>query len=192
MGGKDVVTHLREALPQDWKATLSAIDGSVAGDVARQIAEIPRDATHLVVSVGGNDALMNADLLQMPANSAAEILAELAKRTDVFERQYRAMLESVLSKNLPTALSTVYYPNFPERAIQRLAIAALANFNDVIIRRATLNRLPLLDLRLICSEPSDYANPIEPSDKGGKKIAAKILELTESHDFSNSRTVVYF
>ena len=191
-GGRDVVTHLRADLPQEWKATLKAIDGSVANDVARQLPEIPSDATHLVISVEGNDALMNADLLQMPANSAAEVFAELGRRTDVFEGQYRSRLERVLSKNLPTVLSTIYYPNFPDEPMQRLAVAALANFNDVIIRQAFLNRLPILDLRLICNEASDYANPIEPSDKGGKKIAAKILELAAKHDFSNFGTTVYF
>jgi hypothetical protein len=29
-------------------------------------------------------------------------------------------------------------------------------------------------LRLVCTEPSDYANPIEPSGSGGRKIALAI------------------
>jgi hypothetical protein len=32
----------------------------------------------------------------------------------------------------------------------------------------------VIDLRLVCTEPSDYANPIEPSGAGGRKIAAAI------------------
>ena len=67
--------------------------------------------------------------------------------------------------------------------MQKLAVTALASFNDVIIRQAVLNGLPLIDLRLICSEASDYANPIEPSDTGGKKIAGKILELVTKTRF---------
>jgi len=47
-------------------------------------------------------------------------------------------------------------------------------FNDVILRAAFHWRLPVIDLRLICSEPSDYANPIEPSGSGGAKIARAI------------------
>jgi len=32
-----------------------------------------------------------------------------------------------------------------------------------------------VDLRLVCTEPSDYANPIEPSGSGGAKIARAIV-----------------
>jgi hypothetical protein len=34
--------------------------------------------------------------------------------------------------------------------------------------------LPAIDLRLVCTEPADYANPIEPSGRGGLKIAGAI------------------
>ena len=37
--------------------------------------------------------------------------------------------------------------------------------------------LPLVDLRLICDQDEDYANPIEPSVRGGEKIAAAIAGL---------------
>jgi hypothetical protein len=47
-------------------------------------------------------------------------------------------------------------------------------FNDVILRAAFQQSLAVIDLRLICSEPSDYANPIEPSGSGGAKIARAI------------------
>jgi hypothetical protein len=47
-------------------------------------------------------------------------------------------------------------------------------FNDVILRTAFQWHLPVIDLRLICTEASDYANPIEPSGSGGAKIARAI------------------
>jgi hypothetical protein len=34
----------------------------------------------------------------------------------------------------------------------------------------------VIDLRLICVEPSDYANAIEPSGQGGRKIAQAIAK----------------
>jgi hypothetical protein len=102
------------------------------------------------------------------------------------------MLETVLSRNLPAAICTIYNPNFLEPLLQRIATVALSAFNDVIIRQAISNGIPFLDLRLVCSEKKDYANEIEPSSKGGRKIAAKILETIETHDFSNKRTSVYF
>jgi hypothetical protein len=32
----------------------------------------------------------------------------------------------------------------------------------------------VVDLRLVCGEPADYANPIEPSGRGGLKIARAV------------------
>jgi lysophospholipase L1-like esterase len=189
--GKDVVAHLREAIPANWHAILKAIDGSVIENVSRQLSDLPEAATHLIISVGGNDALMNTDVLQMRTDSAAQVLNELANRAERFEQDYSEMLRTVLAKKLPTALCTIYFPSFPDEQIQRIAVAALAAFNDAIIRQAILNNLPLLDLRLICSEKSDYANPIEPSDTGGGKIARKIFELIQHHDFSRRRTEIF-
>jgi hypothetical protein len=73
-GGKDVVTHLREMLPGsgDWQATLNAVDGAVIeGVTQRQLQGVSSEATHLVISVGGNNAIGNVDVLEMRANSAA-------------------------------------------------------------------------------------------------------------------------
>jgi hypothetical protein len=60
-------------------------------------------------------------------------------------------------------------------------------FNDAITRAAFSRALPLIDLRLICDEPADYANPIEPSEQGGDKIAAAIAQLALG---SGKRSVV--
>jgi hypothetical protein len=75
--------------------------------------------------------------------------------------------------------------------MQRLSVAALTLFNDAIIRQAFARGLPLLELRLICDRDEDYANPIEPSAKGGDKIAAAIATLLTAHDFSQTRTQVF-
>jgi len=52
-------------------------------------------------------------------------------------------------------------------------------FNDVITRAAFSRGLALIDLRLICDEDSDYANPIEPSVQGGAKMARAILAYAQ-------------
>jgi lysophospholipase L1-like esterase len=188
----DVISHLRQMMPDDWQATLNAVDGSLVAHVDAQLAKIPAGATHLVISAGGNDALMNADVLQMKAGSAAEVLNALADRAGDFELRYREMLDGAGRRGLPVVVSTVYYPNFPDSLIQKIATTALTVFNDVIIRQAILAGVPFLDLRLICNEAGDYANEIEPSGKGGAKIAAKILEVIETHNFSSRKTSVYF
>lgn len=187
----DVVSHLRQMFPPNWDATLKAVDGSLVENIEAQLQDFPRDATHIVISGGGNNALMNADLLQMRANSSAEVFLELSNRTTMFDAQYGDMLEKVVGRGLPITVSTVYFPNFPDETIQAIAVSALSAFNDVIIRQAVLHGLPVLDLRLICSEKSDYANEIEPSGLGGKKIATKIKEVIETHDFTTSKTTIY-
>ena len=190
-GGADVVTHLRALSPDGWRATLRAVDGSVVGDVSHQLEGAPDDATHLVVSSGGNDALLNAGILGEGAESAAEVLARLADLADAFESDYRRMLDSLLDARRPAAVCTIYYPRLEDALVQRLAVAALATFNDVIIRAAFEAGLPLLDLRLICNEDADYANPIEPSEAGGAKIASAIVCLVSEHDFGRRRTQVF-
>ena len=176
-GEPDVVAQVQAKLPGDAKATLCAVDGAVTTGVERQLARLPSDATHLVVSVGGNDALRSSGLLREQARSVAEVIAKFAAVQDEFARNYRAMLDTVLNRRLPTAVCTIYDARFPDPQEQRLVVTALSIFNDVITREAFTRRLHLIDLRLICNEPDDYANPIEPSAKGGEKIAGVIAQV---------------
>jgi lysophospholipase L1-like esterase len=178
-GAPDVVRQVRERLPSGSKATLTAVDGSKIGDVHQQLQAVPDGTTHLALSVGGNDALGRGEFLDAPANSTAEALSGLADIGDEFERGYLAMLTDVLAHELPTAICTVYYPRFPDATLQKVAVAALTVFNDSIIRAAFAHGLPLLDLRLICNEEADYANPIEPSAQGGEKIARAIADFVD-------------
>ena len=175
-GGPDVVRQLRDLLPAGWRASLLALDGATTRDVPRQMDRLPPDASHLVVSAGGNDALGASYLLGAPARTVGEAVAMLADAQAAFDAAYRAMLESVLAAERPTAVCTIY-DTPSSNPDQRIIKAALALFNDCISRAAVANRLPLIDLRLICSEDSDYANPIEPSVQGGAKMAAAVAAL---------------
>lgn len=191
-GGLDVIAHLRQQLPPEWQASLQAVDGSVVEDVLKQTYGLPTDVSHLVVSAGGNDALMNADILQQRAASSAEVLSQLADIAGAFEYRYQEMLQGMLKLKKATAVCTIYYPRMPEPFVQKIAVAALSLFNDVIIRQAILSGVPLIDLRLVCSEAADYANEIEPSEAGGRKIAQAIRRLITLHDFSSGRTEAFF
>jgi lysophospholipase L1-like esterase len=177
----DVVKQVQTKLPQGWKGTLCAVDGAVTTGVERQLQRLPADASHLVVSVGGNDALRNSGILREPARSVAEVMAKLADVRDEFSRNYETMLDAILERRLPTAVCTIYDARFPDPQEQRLVVPALSVFNDVITRAAFGRRLSLIDLRLICNEPDDYANPIEPSAKGGDKIAAAIAQAVSGN-----------
>jgi lysophospholipase L1-like esterase len=186
----DVIEQVQQRLPPGSKATLRAIDGSTTEDVPGQLRRLPADATHLVLSVGGNDALGSSDFLYAPALSTAEALAGLAGIADQFERSYRSMLAEVLAYGLPAAISTIYYPRFPDQSLQKIATTGLTVFNDCIIRMAFTHSLPLIDSRLVCTEEGDYANPLEPSAQGGEKIARAVVELLE-HGFAAGRTEVF-
>ena len=185
----DVVTQLRDESQPGWKATLLALDGDVISGVLRQLQALPRDATHLVISAGGNDALGFAHLLQMPATSVTEALSLLAGAQERFAADYDVMAEAVLSAGLPSAVCTIYDtpPSGPE---YRTIRTALAIFNDCITRSAFARGLSVIDLRLICNQDGDYANPIEPSAQGGAKIARAISAWVGQRAHVHPSTVI--
>jgi len=172
-GAPDVVTHLQRVLPSGWRATLCAVDGATARALSSQLARVPSDASRLVIAVGGNDALQNIDLLSMRATSSAQVLEAFADRLFTFERSYRGAMREALALGRPMMVCTIYNGALEaERAT--IARVGVALFNDVILRTALDLRLDVLELRAICTDPADYANPIEPSGQGGLKIARAI------------------
>jgi len=70
-------------------------------------------------------------------------------------------------------------PALPDPRQAALGRVALMLFNDAILRTAFEIRAGVIDLRLVCGEPSDYANPIEPSGSGGLKIARAVARAAE-------------
>jgi len=189
--GPSVVDQLRGRLPAGWSASLLAVDGSVAAGVAAQLRRLPADASHLVVSAGGNDALgYSAAIRREAAASVPAALERLAEIGEAFQRSYRAMLEGVLAVGLPTAVCTIY-DAIP--GLERSDRAGLGLFNEIILREAFRAGPTVIDLRLICTEASDYSivSPIEPSGRGGGKIAAAVARgLADSASPEASRRVV--
>jgi lysophospholipase L1-like esterase len=191
--GAEVQAQLRARLGPRHRVSLLARDGDVLAGIVAQVArlrELPEPADWLVVSCGGNDVLGLVAAMQSPASSVLEAAGLLASWQANFRRDYRRMLNVVLSRKTPVAVATIY------DGVPGLAPGlrtALAPFNDVILREAAERGLPVLDLRLVCAEAGDYAasSPIEPSAEGARKIAAVIAELALTHDPAASRTVVY-
>ncbi len=189
--GPDVIAQLKGDLPPGWTTTLAARDGSTSADIAGQLKAMPANATHLVVSAGGNDALQEKALIEESARSVAEVLDKLAKIKAAFAKSYAAMLDGVLARKLPTAVCTIYEARYPDPTTRKIAAVGLSVFNDVITRAAFARGLPVIDLRLIIDADSDYANDIEPSVAGGAKIARVVATLVTSHDFTRRRSEVY-
>src|ERR1700741_146608 len=103
-GGPDVVTQVRQILPTGWRASLLAVDGSTTKEIPSQLKGLPNEASHLVLSVGGNDAIMNSQILQSPAKSTADVLAALADVAQAFEENYRRAVAACRQIALPLAV----------------------------------------------------------------------------------------
>ena len=189
--GPDVIVQVRATLPSDWTATLAARDGAMTSDIKGQLKTMPSDATHLMVSIGGNDALQEKALIEQKARSVAEVLDKLAKIKATFKKDYGAMLDGVVARKLPVAVCTIYEARYDDPTARKIAGAGLTIFNDVIMREAFARGVPVIDLRLMFDEDEDYANDIEPSVKGGAKIAKAIATLVTTHDFTRRRSEIY-
>lgn len=174
--GRSVPDHLERLTDPDTTVVPLARDGARTGDAYAQSERIPSDATHLILSVGGNDALSHIGFLSGSAETVSEVLIRLHALKADFEFAYRTFVKRLVSFGKPLAVCTVYNSNYADTAFKAAADTALTVWNDVIIRASFEYGTALVDLRRICTEPSDYANAIEPSDAGGAKIARALLE----------------
>lgn len=188
-GRLPVIDHLRQIIPAEWQATLLAIDGDITSGVAGQTTGLPSTATHLFISVGGNDALQKIGMFSEPVDTVGKALLLLASVRDDFRQCYRKMLWQVLGLNLPVAVCTIYN-SVP--GLGDMEKTALALFNEIILQEAFMARVPVIDLRLICNEDEDYSyiSPIEPSHSGGEKIARAIVSLLDSNEFTSGNSTV--
>ena len=190
-GGPAVIDQVRQNLPAVWQASLLAIDGDTTTDVSQRLLRLPTDATHLVLSVGGNDALSYLPQIEAPATSVKQGLVTLNRMKAEFQANYRALIRCLISLNKPLLVCTIYdhIPGLPPELVTALGV-----FNDVVLREAIEHGLPVLDLRMICTEPGDYSiqSPIEPSSQGGAKIARRMVNSLLGHDFTAGGCQIYW
>lgn len=172
----DVAQRLHGVLGDDWAVSLVARDGATTRSIGWQYRHVPDNATHIVVSIGGNDANGNHKiLLDQTPRVMFSSLEELYLMAEEFAADYAEAMQGVLDLGIPVTVCTIYQCDFSER--ERYAIKpALALFNDVIIEFALKHHLQILDLRAVCTEPEDYEMAIEPSAIGGAKIGRAIAE----------------
>ncbi|GAV05352.1 hypothetical protein RvY_15500 [Ramazzottius varieornatus] len=190
--GKSVIKHLNDKIPTEWKASLIAIDGDVVeGVIRRQIGRIPKDATHIFLSIGGNDALGAQGVTSKSVGSVAEALIALSAVRKRFKNSYDEMLKQLLKLKLPTTICTIYNPSYGDSPQQTVASMGLTALNDAIIEAALRNHLPVIDLKTMFSSPKDYANPIEPSTQGGDKITDAIMRIMNNYDFNSQKTEIF-
>src|SRR5207344_2665563 len=99
--------------------------------------------------------------LDIPASSTAQAVGLLADVALEFEKSYRSAVDACLRPGLPLTVCTIYNGCFPDPQYQRIVSTALMVFNDAILRVAIDRSLPVIDLRAVCANSEDYANPIE-------------------------------
>ena len=178
-GQADVTAHLRRKLePLGWMLDMRAVDGAVASGVEGQLARNPVDTPcTFVLSVGGNDALGHLDMIldMTPNRSTGSVLRAFNGIREEFRERYASVLDLIVSHGQPLIVCTIYNPRFPEPELRLLARTGLSFFNDVIAEEALRRRLPIIDLRAVCSGPEAFANPIEPSEVGGDLITDAII-----------------
>ena len=206
-GELDVSNQLRSLVGHNSKVTNLAVDGHKIRHVKNQLNNLPSDATHLFVSVGGNDGLGHLSVFHIPVNTIGESLQHMYRIGENFKIIYSEMVDLVLSYNIPTTFCSIYYPRFDARSlnrvqhymsaiqngreIQEMAMAAETIFNDIITYEIFKRKIALIDLRVLCDDDEDFANPIEPSCLGGMKIAKTINKITNDHNFEINSCEVY-
>jgi len=174
-GEADVAKQLQALLPEQ-AVVKRAVDGAICADILwSQMANL-ESTDRIIVSAGGNDALQHIDLLEAAtATTAKEVLLRLAAIREDFRRTYVSLLDRLAAIRAPVMVLTVYNPCFDghgmDATYQQAAEAAVSLFDDVIQLEAHRRSFKLLELRTLFTDPADYANPIEPSARGGAKLA---------------------
>jgi hypothetical protein len=177
--GQDVASLLAPRLP-GVRVTSLARDGGIVSQTADRLSWLPADATHLFLSVGGNDALEHVGVLQQPAGSVGEALAVLQPVRARFCEDYARMLAVAGGRGLRIAVASIYAPWFEDPG-HRLAVEmALPMFNEAILAEAFRRGCSLIDLRLIFDGPADFTHQIEPSAEGGAKLASALARWAAS------------
>ena len=172
--GPCVLDQLREVFPN---STLCARDGALIAAIPEQAKRIPREATHVVVSVGGNDATAAINVVKQPCeNSEQAILAvwKFVKKWEVDLDLALRSLRDAVGSSVSIVVCSIYNPCFGPFGVvtvsQDTVDAFIALVADATTRVATRLGVPVIDWRRVMTCVQDFANPIEPSSAGGQKI----------------------
>lgn len=183
--GKDTTTLLKQMLAPDWSVSLCARDGHIMACIDQQLRSFEYHASTAVLSVGGNDVSHHIGLLGRPAGSYREVLDTLLQAADDFEQNYRYVAEAVSARAHRTILCTIYEVQLDPPEFARLARVPLSVFNDRILRTGARLGLDVLELRDVCTQPTDFVRQIEPSTQGARKIAQAIASLVKTESTMN-------
>ncbi len=171
-----------------WKlSVISAAQVSTPG-----ATPIPEDASHIVINIEGNDAIAASGLLDSPAIAWRAGLSQLNSAADDFERHVEILSRAALSTRLPTLVCTMYPPRYPDWEHQQAACAALAVFNDRILKSAVAAGFSIADLRQLGAVADLYATPTQLSLAGLQRVAEIIRRALDVISRDTARSQVFF
>ncbi len=173
----DTTAHLERLLLPDWSVHRVARDGATLGDMPVQLGELASHCTAAVLSVGGNDATRHIGVLDQRVSSSQQVLETLLMIAEEFGQHYETVVRAVAKRAGRTLLCTIYEVPLEPPIYARLARVPLALLNDRIVRTGARLGLDVLELRSVCTEPSDFVEQIEPSPQGAAKIATAIAAV---------------
>ena len=201
----DVTEHLEKLFSNDPNVVIE--NHAVDGDTMHQLEKNHLDsnlllgATHIVVSIGGNDLLYNISFLQT-TSKLSKVMGKGAmigkwgakelnpSRNKVFEetyfeiiepfkKQYETIVANLSNHRANLLLCTVYEGDLVDSDefsdVSNSSKTMVSIFNDIVYRVANKFNADVLELRDIFTSSDDYANPIEPSHIGGEKLAQSIV-----------------
>jgi hypothetical protein len=162
-----------EIVPPPVNVTNLAIDNSVINDIYEQLKFIPEDSQDnniIFLSVGGNDILKkyvymyNTDFVGLTTlfNKYKELVERIQKQFP--EPQYKLVIMNI------------YYP--PDKQIFSPFYPHIKEWNksiDDYISKSNTN-IGLIRIDEKITEKEDFVNKIEPSERGGEKIAMEITQ----------------
>lgn len=173
--GPCVTEQVRAHFPQ---TSMCARDGALIAAIEPQSKKIPKGVTHVVVSVGGNDATAAVNVVKTPCSDGEQAILELWKFVKAWERDFAnavLQLRKRVGVDMKIVLCSIYSPCFGPFGVttvsQDTADAFIALVADAMLRVATRFGLPIIDWRRVMNKVEDFANPIEPSSTGGLKMA---------------------
>ena len=171
--------HLQSMLGAAWTVELAAQDGATIDLLPPQLELLSRRPELAILSVGGNDAIGYLDILAPRRTTTTQMLTLLENIVDDFEEAYRGALVDVMTRTERLVVCTIYEPPMANDEMARLVRVPLSLFNDRIIQVASRLGVDILDLRSVCTLPSDFVQEIEPSARGGRKIAEAIAAVVQ-------------
>lgn len=155
-------------------ATLRAMDGATMDSLIYQDVP-PPDASHLFLSIGGNDGLVFLRDMVVGKWSLFQLPGACLDFLNNFEKKYEAVLDEFLSYGLSLYVCTIYYPYFDRNITQIFGVSGVVLLNRIIRRVAEKKGVKVIDLYDIVN-PTGLVKQFEPGPLASSQIGAEIVK----------------